>query len=116
MAEPRPLLVGLQIRSFRLGETIDVPDMVELNAIVHYSLLLYHHELIGRITHMDVSDTNNIRILVNYWEFNMGGVARAEEKILLMVAALDAMPDYQYMRGTMDLRGPGPQFIFVILQ
>ena len=116
MYDPRPLLTGLHIRSFQLGERIDVPDTVALHAVVHYSLLLYHHELIDRVTRMDVSDTNNIRILVNYWEFNVGGVMGADEKLRVMIAMLDAMPDYDMMRGRTDLRHLGPQFFFEILQ
>ena len=114
--DPRPLLTGLQIRSFQMGERIDVPDTVALHAIVHYSLLLYHHDLIDRVTHMDVSDTNNIRILVNYWEFNVGGVLGADEKLRIMLAMLEAMPDYDMMRGRTDLRQLGSQFFFEILQ
>ena len=116
MDDPRPLLTGLNVRSFQMGERIDVPDTVALHAIVHYSLLLYHHGLIERVTHMDVSDTNNILILVNYWEFNVGGVIGADEKLRVMMAMLDAMPDYDMMRGRTDLRPSGPQFIFEILQ
>ena len=116
MDDPRPLLTGLNVRSFQMGERIDVPDTVALHAIVHYSLLLYHHNLIDRVTHMDVSDTNNIRILVNYWEFNVGGVMGADEKLRIMIAMLDAMPDYDMMRGRTDLRQLGPHFFFEILQ
>ena len=116
MLDPRPLLTGLNIRSFQLGEPIDVPDTVALHAVVHYSLLLYYHELIDRVTHMDVSDTNNIRILVNYWEFNVGGVIGADEKLRVMIAMLEAMPDYDMMRGRTDLRELGSHFFFEILQ
>ena len=116
MDDPRPLLTGLQIRSFQMGERIDVPDSVALHAVVHYSLLLNHHEIIDRVTHMDVSDTNNIRILVDYWEFNMGGVMGADEKIRVMIAMLEAMPDEDMMRGFTDLRNPGSHFFFEILQ
>ena len=116
MDDPRPLLTGLHIRSFQMGERIDVPDTVALHAVVHYSLLLYHHELIDRVTHMDVSDTNNIRILINYWEFNVGGVLGADEKLRVIIAMLEAMPDEDMMRGFTDLRHLGPQFFFEILQ
>ena len=115
-AEPRPLLAGLGIRSFQLGERIDVPDTVALNAVVHYSMLLYHHQLIDRVTHMDVSDTNNIRILIDYWEFNVGGVIGADEKIRTIIAMLEAMPDQEMMRGFTDLRNLGSHFFFEILQ
>ena len=116
MVDPRPLLVGLQIRSFQKGELIDVPDTVALHAVVHYSLLLYYHGLIDRVTHMDVSDTNNIRILVNYWEFNVGGVVRADEKLRTMMAMLEAMPDEDMMRGFTDLRNLGTHIFFYLLQ
>ena len=114
--EPRPTLVGLSIRSFQLGELLDVPDTIAFHAVVHYSMLLYHHGFIERITHLDVSDPDNIRILVNYWEFNMGGVLRADEKIRHMIAMLYAMPGAETARGTTDLSNPGPLFFFEILQ
>lgn len=116
MLEPRPTLVGLNIRSFQLGELLDVPDTIAFHAVVHYSMLMYHHGLIERITNMDVSDPHNIRILVNYWEFKVGGVLRADENVRTIIAMLEAMPGAETMRGTADLRGPGPMFFFEILQ
>ena len=114
--EARPLLEGLQITRFQKGQELEVPDRVAFNAVVHYSLLLYHHDLIGRVTHMDVSDTANIRILIDYWEFNVGGVMNADEKVRTIIAMLDAMPNQELMRGFTDLREIRPQFFFEILQ
>lgn len=116
MQEPRPVLVGLNIRSFHLGELLDVPDAIAFHAVVHYSMLMYHHGLIERITHMDVSDPGNIRILVNYIEFYVGGVHRADEKVRTIIDMLERMPGAETMRGRADLRGPGPLFFFEILQ
>lgn len=115
-AEPRPLIVGLQLDRFQFGETIEVPRHIALNAIVHYSLLLHHHGLTDQITHINVSDTSNIRILVGYWEFSMGDVMRAEDKIMHMKAMLGALPDRELMRGFTDLRNLDSQLVFGILQ
>ena len=116
MTERLPLLTGLGVARFQLGQRIQIPTATAFNAIVHYALLLDHHGLIERIAYVNVSDTNNIRIVVGYMEFNVGGVMGADEKVRTILGMLDALPNADIMRGFVDMRNIDSQYFLEILQ
>ena len=109
MTEPLPILEGLRIGRIQLGELLDVPDRTAFNAVVQYAQLLNQHGIAHLVSHMNVTDTNNIRILINERiEFNVGNVHRADEKIRWIVAIMESenLPNPDYIRGFVDLRDP----------
>ena len=115
--QPLPLLEGLQFTRFQLGEILEVPDSVAFNAVVHYAQLLYDHGLIDRVTHMNVADASNIRILIDgRKEFNVGTAVRADEKIRTIVDILENMPNPDVVSGFMDVSEIRSEFVFVVLQ
>ncbi|MCL2840889.1 MAG: FtsQ-type POTRA domain-containing protein [Defluviitaleaceae bacterium] len=116
-AMPLPLLEGLQFSRFQLGEVLEVPDPIAFSSVVQYAQLLYIHGLIDRVTHMNVADPQNIRIMVDgRMEFNVGNAIRADEKIRTIHAVLDQMPNSDVVRGFMDIREIRSEFVFVVLQ
>ena len=116
-AFPLPLLEGLQFTRFQLGEILEVPDPVAFNTVVHYAQLLYYHGLLDHVTHMNVTDSSNIRIMIDgRMEFNVGNVIRADEKIRTIIAALDNMPNSDVISGFMCVREIRSEFVFVVLQ
>jgi len=114
--ETLPLLEGLQFTSSRLGEILDVANAVDFDSVVLYTQLLVTHELIHNITHINVSDSANIRILINYLEFHVGGPADADEKVRAIVEVLNELPDAGRMRGIVDMRDTRAQFSLQLLQ
>jgi len=116
MDEPLPILVGLQFTRWQLGEILEVPNPTDFATVVQYTQLLVAYDLIHHVTHMHVSDSSNIRILVNYWEFQVGGSADADEKVRTIAAMLDATPDLGVMRGFVCVREIRPEYFFVFLQ
>lgn len=115
--EPLPILDGLQITGFRLGEILDVPDTVAFSVIVQYAQLLNHHNLIDRVTRINVSDPANIRITTDTnVEFNVGGPSDADQKVRTIVAMLDALSDAGIIPGLTDISVMREEFIFEILQ
>ena len=114
--EALPLLEGLQFTRAQLGEILEVENETDFASVVQYTQLLVAHNLIHRITHINVSDPANIRILIDYSEFHMGGVADADAKVRTIVAVLEAMPDANIRRGSMNLQNNGKYFIFKLLQ
>jgi len=115
--EALPLLEGLPINRFQLGELLEAANETDFVAVVQYTQLLTIHDLIHRITHIDVSDPDNIRILVDYTEFHMGsGVADADMKVRTIVAVLEEKPDANLRRGIFHMRSITSDFFFEILQ
>jgi len=114
--ETLPLLEGLHFTSSRLGEVLDVSNAVDFDSVVLYTQLLVVHGLIHDITHINVSDPANIRILINYLEFHVGGPSDADEKVRAIVEVLNELPDAGRMRGFVDMRDTRAQFSLQLLQ
>jgi len=112
--EPLPILVGLQFTRFQLGEILEVPDSAAFNVVVQYAQLLNQYALIEKVTHINVNDSANIRIIVRNKEFNVGGVANADEKIRTIAAVLEEMPNADLIPGFMDLREVRKEYFFEI--
>ena len=99
-----PVIEGLNFTHFALGEILEVPDSMAFNIVTQYAQLIYRHGLADRVTHINVSDTVNTRILFGYVEFNVGGIRDAETKVRIIAGILNEIPDTDYMRGFVDLR------------
>ncbi|MCL1843255.1 MAG: FtsQ-type POTRA domain-containing protein [Defluviitaleaceae bacterium] len=115
-AEPLPVLQGLQITGFQVGQLLEVPDVAAFNVVVQYAQLLNQHGLIDRVSHINVSDAANIRIIIGYKDFNVGGVANADEKVRTIAQILYRTPDVELIRGFMDLTVVRSQYVFEKLQ
>ena len=114
--EPLPVLVGLDFTRFRLGEVLEVPDDVSFAAVVQYAQLLNLHGLIHQVSHMNVADPDNIRIMIGHKEFNVGDIMGADVKIRTVVAILEEMPNPELMRGFATIRHNATEHFFEILQ
>jgi len=114
--EPLPILEGLQFTRWQLGQVLEVPNPMDFAAVVQYTQLLVAYDLIHRVSHIHVADSSNIRILVNYWEFQVGGSADADKKVRTIAAMLEASPDLEIMRGFVCIREIRPEYFFVLLQ
>jgi len=114
--EPLPVLVGLDFMRFRLGEVLEVSDNISFSSVVQYAQLLNLHGLIHQVSHMNVSDPDNIRIMIGYKEFNVGDIVGADVKIRTIVAILEEMPNPELMRGFATIRHNSSEHFFEILQ
>jgi len=111
-----PLLEGLQFTRYQLGEILEVTNTTDFSSIVHYTQLLITHNLIHTITHINVSDPSNIRILVDYMEFHVGCTTDADYKVRAISQMLEVSPGAGIMRGYVDMRVRRPEYFFVLLQ
>ena len=110
-----PKVTGLNFTSFTLGEILYVPDNAAFNIVTQYAQLIYRHGLSEMVSSIDVSDTQNTRILIGYVEFNVGGLRDAEEKIGIITGIMNEMPEAERARGFVDLRDINEEFFFEIL-
>ena len=113
--QPLPIVEGLNFTRFALGEILEVPDRTAFNIVTQYAQLLYRHGLVSQVSHIDVSDTANTRILVGYVEFNVGGLRDAEAKVRIIAGIMDEMPEADLARGFVDLRELWGEYFFEIL-
>ncbi|MCL1884907.1 MAG: FtsQ-type POTRA domain-containing protein [Defluviitaleaceae bacterium] len=113
--EPLPVLDGLRFTRFQVGEILEVPDTAAFNVIVQYAQLLNTYELIDRVTRINASDSSNIRITIENIEFNVGGVANADEKIRTIVEILNEMPNVGLIPGSMDISVIRGEYFFEML-
>jgi len=115
-AEPLPTLEGLTFTRFQLGEILEVPDPAAFNIIVQYAQLLNHHGLIYRVSHINVADPTNIRIIVDgNKQFNIGNtLIGADERIRWIMQVIEELPPE--IPGIMDLRELRDQHSFELLQ
>ena len=118
--QPLPMVEGLNFSRFTLGEVLDVADSAAFNIVTQYAQLIYRHGLACRVTHINVADTANTRILVGHIEFNVGGLIDAEMKVRIIAGILDEMPESEHVRGLVDIsnvdfRETRGEFIFEIL-
>ena len=118
ITQPLPIIEGLNFTHFALGEILDVPDRTAFNIMTHYAHLVYRHGLVCRVTHINVADTSNTRILFGYVEFNVGCLQDAEAKVRIIAGMLEEIPEVETARGSVDLRdisGERGEFFFTIL-
>lgn len=116
ITELLPRLDGLQFTRFQLGEILEVSDEINFINIMQYTQLLTLHGLINQITHINVSDPANIRILVNYLEFHVGGIQDADAKVRTIAEKLYRLPNAHIIRGFVDIREIRSEYFLVLLQ
>ena len=110
-----PIVEGLDFTRWGLGEILEVPDSTAFNIMTLYAQLIYRHGLVDRVTHINVADTANTRILVGNIEFNVGGISDAEVKVSIIAGILAEMPEVELARGVVDLREIRGEYFFEIL-
>jgi PAS domain-containing protein len=110
-----PVVTGLRFNRFNLGEILEVEDQAVFRHVVQYAQLIYQYNLADWISHLDVSDRFNIKIMVNHVEFNVGDGRNGEEKIRNIIAMMEVMPNPETIRGFVDMREVQDQYVFKIL-
>jgi hypothetical protein len=113
--EPLPVVTGLVFDSFQLGAVLDVPNRAAFSIVAQYAQSLQRHGLATLVTHIDVSDVYNTRILFPNIEFNVGDAHNADEKVRVMVEILLNLPPMAAYRGFTDLRELTGQYFFSLL-
>lgn len=107
-----PRITGLQPAQVHLGQQLEVDDPAAFTTVMIYAKLLNRHGLMDIISHIDISDTENIRIRLYNIEVYLGNTDNAHEKILTLREIVNEWPVVSNARGFLDLREPGTEFIF----
>lgn len=114
--ESLPLLEGLKFTQVQLGKILEAENETDFIAVVLYTQLLTLHGLIHRIEHINVSDPADIRILIDYTEFRVGGSTDADQKVRTILEVLERVPDVNLRRGIFHMQRINSEFFFEMLQ
>ncbi|MDR1665301.1 MAG: FtsQ-type POTRA domain-containing protein [Clostridiales bacterium] len=113
--EKLPIVSGLKFESARLGEVLEVDDANAFKVMVRYARLLSKYELADNVSRIDISDSDNTRIMLYHIEFNVGGDRDADEKIRTMKEIEANLPNVSIINGFIDLSVIRSQYICEIL-
>jgi len=98
-----PVVVGLNFSSFSLGQPILPENSRAFEALIELQYLFNKYELENDIIRVDLSDEDNIRLYIYDIDIEFGGIANADEKIRVLKEVLVNIPDYQNVKGFLDM-------------
>ena len=105
-----PVVVGLRIDGFNVGEILDVDNDNEFETMIILSQMFARFGLYD-IAKLDVSDPSNIQIHVNHINFQFGTIEDADEKIRHLVAIVAELPsDIRGFVNLTNIRTQAPYF------
>ncbi|MDR3239737.1 MAG: FtsQ-type POTRA domain-containing protein [Clostridiales bacterium] len=115
--EELPLVVGLRFSGFHLGELLEVNNQDAFDIIVILTRLFQKYELDDQmIGKMDVSDVNDVHLTAYNIDVAIGGLEDADAKIrTLKEIILHQLPNAPRVKGSLDIREIGGQYIFKAL-
>jgi cell division protein FtsQ len=116
--EPLPLISGLQVSSFNLGEPLKAENTDAFDVMMALANLLSKYSLLDTqfVSKVDVSDTKDIHLYIYNIDVAFGLISDADEKIRTIKAIIqDNLPDARNVKGTLDVRVIGNQYIFKVL-
>ncbi|MDR1536700.1 MAG: FtsQ-type POTRA domain-containing protein [Clostridiales bacterium] len=115
--EALPLIDGLRFSTFTLGEHLAVENKEAFNIIMTLANLFDKYDLQEEfINKVDVNDVNDIHLHIYNIDVAFGLISDADEKIRTLKAIIqDTLPDSRSVRGTLDVRVIGKQYILKVL-
>ncbi len=88
-----PIITGINFDKFSIGEKIQVENTESLRIAEELSTILTRYNSNEREVKIDTRDTNNITLTVENLSVIFGDFNGADEKVRLMLASIDALPD-----------------------
>jgi len=98
-----PVVVGLNFNSFSLGQPILPENSRAFEALIELQFLFNKYDLENDIIKVDLGDEDNIRFYIYNIDIEFGGIANADEKIRVMKEVLVKIPDYENVKGFLDM-------------
>jgi cell division protein FtsQ len=113
--ENLPVVSGLKFDRFVLGEVLQVEDSTAFKTVVQYAWLFNKHNMAGKVSRIDVSDSSNTKIHIYNIEFNVGDDKSTDEKIRTIMEILAQLPNSETIRGFVDMREINNHYVLKIL-
>ncbi len=93
ITEQLPIITGIGFDKFSVGEKIDVDNPESLKVAEELSTILIRYNADNKEVKIDTRDVDNITLEINNLSIIFGDFSNADEKVRLMLASIDAMPD-----------------------
>jgi cell division septal protein FtsQ len=115
ITEKHPMVGGLKFTRVRLGELLEVEDPQTFKTMVTYARLLVKYNITDEVYRIDLSDSDNARILMYHLDFNVGDAKNADEKVRTLMEIIKNLPNADIIQGVVDLREINRQYFMKIL-
>lgn len=99
-----PVVVGLELSSFTVGQVLDVPHQQSFDTLITLTNLLYKHEMASTVVRVSLQDRDNTRIRVGALEVELGELWDADIKIRRLAHILPELEARGLYSGFLDLR------------
>lgn len=111
--QPRPVVVGLDFKTFSLGNPLPVESTQTFNTIVELSKLMTKYQLIEDVVKVDVSNPEDIHLYINNINVYFGDFTNSNKKISLLNEIIKQIPKED--KGFLHLENPdeSPRFEFL---
>ena len=101
--EPLPVVVGLDVQPFTVGQLLDVTNQQSFNALITLSHLFYQHGLSSSVVRLSLQDRENTRIYINNLSVDIGDMNDAAVKIQRLAHILPELEARGVTGGFLDL-------------
>ena len=98
---PLPIITGLKFNEFKLGEPLKIDDIDKFNVILSCVKEIMNHDLLGKISEINIYDINNIKMTIHdQFEVLLGDSQKLNYKFSFLEEILNRLGDE---KGIIDL-------------
>ncbi len=112
--ERLPIVVGLGLKPFTVGQILDVSNPDSFETLVTVSHLINKYDLETDVVKVSLHDENNTHLYVNNIDVELGDIRDADEKIRTLKVILQTLEDKE-IKGFLDLKDINKPTSFRIL-
>ena len=84
-----PLLTGVTVQSFSLGEAVDTEDTERFTIMLSVLTVLEKYELLDQVDEISVSDAEDIHLYIDDLDVSMGSEDDLDRKVAAVVSVLE---------------------------
>lgn len=107
--EDLPIIKGIEVGSFSLGEVLDTKDTERYNAVVSLCSVLRKHELSTIVKEVNIRDITDIVIYTDKLEIHCGSMDNMEQKVGVIRSILE---EYANLKGVLHVEDLSQQVYF----
>ena len=105
LGEEMPVITGIQVKSFRLGEPLNTSSTSLSQTIMEICMSLRKYGIAGEVVRVDMTDTSDTRLYTERLEIRMGETEDIDLKMQAFAAILKKTPDAEGILHLEDLEG-----------
>lgn len=114
LTEKLPIVVGLDFKTFTVGQILNVTNKKSFNTLVTLAHLFNKYDMETSVIKVALHDENNTHLLVDNMDIDLGDIKDADEKIRTIKVILQA-PEVAGVKGFLDIQDIGRPPRFKIL-